>query len=72
MVRRSPTFGSYAKSVGYPFTSFLPVIRAKAAGFRDDAVYLVRPDGYLGAVVNAGGAAASLTEYLDTHGIRCR
>jgi 2-polyprenyl-6-methoxyphenol hydroxylase-like FAD-dependent oxidoreductase len=45
---------------------------AKLAGFRDGAVYLVRPDGYVGAVVDAGGAAASLAEYLDVHGIRCR
>jgi hypothetical protein len=32
----------------------------------------VRPDGYLGAVVDAAGAAAGLAGYLDAHGIRCR
>lgn len=46
--------------------------RAKAAGLRDDAIYLIRPDGYVGAVVGAEGAAAGLAEYIDAHGVRCR
>jgi 2-polyprenyl-6-methoxyphenol hydroxylase-like FAD-dependent oxidoreductase len=44
----------------------------KTAGFRDDAIYLVRPDGYIAAVVDAGGAATRLAGYLDAHGVRCR
>jgi hypothetical protein len=32
----------------------------------------VRPDGYLGAVLDAAGAAARVPEYLDRHGIRTR
>jgi 2-polyprenyl-6-methoxyphenol hydroxylase-like FAD-dependent oxidoreductase len=34
------------------------------SGLLRDAVYLVRPDGYI-ALVNAGGGAAALTSYLD-------
>ncbi len=45
---------------------------AKAADLGADAVYLVRPDGYLGGVFGADGAIADLTEYLDLHGIRTR
>jgi hypothetical protein len=35
-------------------------------GLRHSAVYLVRPDGYLG-LVDAEGRAASLGSYLDRH-----
>jgi 2-polyprenyl-6-methoxyphenol hydroxylase-like FAD-dependent oxidoreductase len=55
-----------------PLHVFPSDARAKAAGLRDDAVYLVRPDGYVGAVVDAREAAAGLAGYLDAHGVRCR
>jgi 2-polyprenyl-6-methoxyphenol hydroxylase-like FAD-dependent oxidoreductase len=44
----------------------------QAAGLRDDAVYLVRPDGYLGAVLVGREAASGLGAYLDAHGVRGR
>jgi hypothetical protein len=44
--------------------------RADRADLREDAVYLVRPDGYVGAVLHGESAAAHLTDYLDAHGIR--
>jgi 2-polyprenyl-6-methoxyphenol hydroxylase-like FAD-dependent oxidoreductase len=47
-------------------------VRAKAADLHGDAVYLVRPDGYLGGVFGADGALTDLAEYLDLHGIRTR
>jgi 2-polyprenyl-6-methoxyphenol hydroxylase-like FAD-dependent oxidoreductase len=46
--------------------------RARAAELHEDAVYLVRPDGYLGGVFGDGDAVADLTEYLDLHGIQAR
>ena len=46
--------------------------RAKAAHLRDDAVYLVRPDGHVGAVFGADTAATELASYLDEHGVRAR
>jgi hypothetical protein len=39
-------------------------------GLRRNAVYLVRPDGYVG-VVNAAGSAMAITSYLDKHNLRC-
>jgi 2-polyprenyl-6-methoxyphenol hydroxylase-like FAD-dependent oxidoreductase len=41
------------------------------AGLERDAVYLVRPDGYV-ALARAGDAAAALASYLDTRGITTR
>jgi hypothetical protein len=35
-------------------------------GLRRDAVYLVRPDGYV-ALADSGGSAAAVTSYLDAH-----
>ncbi len=45
---------------------------AKTAGLRDDAVYLVRPDGHVGAAMHAREAATALATYLGSHGIRGR
>jgi 2-polyprenyl-6-methoxyphenol hydroxylase-like FAD-dependent oxidoreductase len=45
---------------------------AKRVGYRDDASYLVRPDGYLGAVFTAATAIEKLESYLHTHRIRGR
>jgi len=38
------------------------------AGLRRNAVYLLRPDGYL-AVVDPGGSPAAIARYLDSHEI---
>ena len=46
--------------------------RAKTANLREDAAYLVRPDGYLGGVFEGASALRDLTEYIDVHGIRAR
>ena len=37
----------------------------KQAGLRRNAVYLVRPDGYIG-LVDARGSASAIAAYLDT------
>ena len=42
---------------------------ADVAAYRRDALYLVRPDGYLGGIFTE---AAALSRYLDMHGIRGR
>lgn len=55
-----------------PLHAFAFDARARASGLAKDAVYVVRPDGYLGAVLDAAGAAARVPEYLDRHGIRTR
>jgi 2-polyprenyl-6-methoxyphenol hydroxylase-like FAD-dependent oxidoreductase len=46
--------------------------RAEAAGFARDAVYLVRPDGYVGGAFSGGSSAAGVGRYLETHGIQGR
>lgn len=46
--------------------------RAEAASLARDAVYLVRPDGHVGAAYYGTSSAAALTRYLDVHGIRGR
>jgi hypothetical protein len=37
----------------------------KQAGLRRNAIYLVRPDGYIG-LVDASGSSSAITSYLDT------
>ena len=48
----------------FPFDS-----TAKDASLEDGAVYLVRPDGYLGGVFVGSEAASALAGYLDRHGV---
>ncbi|HEY2405414.1 MAG TPA: FAD-dependent monooxygenase, partial [Polyangiaceae bacterium] len=55
-----------------PLHAFAFDAHAKAAELHDDAVYLVRPDGYLGAVFPASTATGELEEYLAAHGVRTR
>jgi 2-polyprenyl-6-methoxyphenol hydroxylase-like FAD-dependent oxidoreductase len=45
---------------------------AESASLERDAVYLVRPDGYVGGAFHGASSAASLARYLDEHGIRGR
>jgi len=44
---------------------------AARAGLQQDAVYLVRPDGYV-ALADAEGASERLRDYLDARGLRLR
>jgi 2-polyprenyl-6-methoxyphenol hydroxylase-like FAD-dependent oxidoreductase len=53
---------------GIPLRTFAWSARALKAGLRRDALYLVRPDGYL-ALVDASGNADRLGEYLDARGL---
>ena len=41
----------------------------KHAGLRKNAVYLVRPDGYIG-LADAQGRAAAISAYLDKNKIK--
>jgi hypothetical protein len=42
------------------------------AGFRDDQIYVVRPDGYIGLIAPLGEALVRLEDYVTTHGIATR
>jgi 2-polyprenyl-6-methoxyphenol hydroxylase-like FAD-dependent oxidoreductase len=68
----SPDVQSRCDERQLPLHVFPFAEHAKAADLREDALYLVRPDGYLGGVFGAAGAVTDLTEYLDLHGIRAR
>jgi 2-polyprenyl-6-methoxyphenol hydroxylase-like FAD-dependent oxidoreductase len=57
---------------GVTVVSFPMNDRAHRAGFEEDGVYLVRPDGYLGGVFAGGSSVLDLRGYLDVHGIRGR
>jgi 2-polyprenyl-6-methoxyphenol hydroxylase-like FAD-dependent oxidoreductase len=59
-------------SRGLPIHAFLLDDAAVAAGLRADHAYLVRPDGYLGAVFPLSEAGDRLADYLDRHEIRPR
>ncbi len=45
---------------------------ARHAHLRDDQVYLVRPDGYIGLIAPLSHAAERIEAYLDGHGVRAR
>jgi hypothetical protein len=51
-----------------PLCTFPWTDAAAGAGLRRDAVYLVRPDGYVGLAAGSGHAQ-SITSYLDAHGL---
>lgn len=46
--------------------------RSEAASLERDAIYLVRPDGYVGGAFAGASSAAALRRYLETHGVRAR
>jgi FAD binding domain len=52
---------------GFPFDD-----AAKKASLEKGTAYLVRPDGYIGAIVSGASASRDLARYLDGHGIRAR
>jgi hypothetical protein len=57
------------KGLSLPLHTFAWSPKMRTAGFTRGALYLVRPDGYL-ALVEAGGKADGLAEYLDRRGLR--
>jgi 2-polyprenyl-6-methoxyphenol hydroxylase-like FAD-dependent oxidoreductase len=66
----SPELRTLARDRQVPTVVFPFSEGATRRGFRRDALYLVRPDGYLGAVCEGEGAASQLEAYLDLHGVR--
>jgi 2-polyprenyl-6-methoxyphenol hydroxylase-like FAD-dependent oxidoreductase len=56
-----------ARSLSLQVFPFRPM--ARRAGFVRDALYLVRPDGYV-ALADAPARPATLEDYLDRHGLR--
>lgn len=59
------TCGAYRIALhAFPFDA-----AAKDASLEDGAVYLVRPDGYLGGVFTGANAREALSHYLDAHGV---
>jgi len=55
-----------------PLHSFPFDARAEAASLARNAVYLVRPDGYVGGAFAGGSSAAAAARYLEVHGVRGR
>ena len=54
---------------GLPVSVFPWNFAAKKAGVERNALYLVRPDGYIG-LADPDASAAKLERYLDSRGIR--
>ena len=65
----APNLAELCQQRGVAFYAFPWQVAAQRAGLRKGALYLVRPDGYLG-LVDPGANPALLDEYLGTHGIR--
>ncbi|MDP9001761.1 MAG: hypothetical protein M3O46_16810 [Myxococcota bacterium] len=57
---------------GVPLHCFSFGPRTEAASLTRDAVYLVRPDGYVGGAFVGASSAAAVARYMETHGIRGR
>ena len=57
---------------GIPLQRFPFDARTEAASLGRDAVYLVRPDGYVGAALQGVSSADALAGYLEGHGVRGR
>ena len=60
---------SLSDSRKIPLHAFVWQTAMKHAGLRQNAVYLVRPDGYI-ALADAQGRAAAISAYLDKNKIR--
>jgi 2-polyprenyl-6-methoxyphenol hydroxylase-like FAD-dependent oxidoreductase len=67
--RTRPDLESLCRERGLPLHAFAWQSAMHASGLARDAVYLVRPDGYIGLADPAGGAAA-LAAYLDARGLK--
>jgi 2-polyprenyl-6-methoxyphenol hydroxylase and related FAD-dependent oxidoreductases len=59
----------WCKTNGLPLRTFAWTPGAERAGFVRDAIYLVRPDGYLGCVAS-GDATSVLQDYFGTRGFK--
>lgn len=57
---------------GIPLRTFAFDARAESASLARDGVYVVRPDGYVGAAFSGAMSLAAVERYLDEHGIRGR
>jgi hypothetical protein len=68
----SPELAATCGAHGIALSTFPFDAPAKAASLEDGAVYLVRPDGYLGGVFTGPHAREALVHYLDSHGVRGR
>jgi hypothetical protein len=66
-----PAIASLCRERDLPLHTFPWHPALHASGLERDAVYLVRPDGYVGLAEPRGDAAA-LGAYLDTRGISTR
>jgi 2-polyprenyl-6-methoxyphenol hydroxylase-like FAD-dependent oxidoreductase len=66
-----PAIASFCRAHGLPLHAFPWRPALQASGLERDAVYLVRPDGYVG-LAQPRGEAVALARYLDTRGITTR
>jgi hypothetical protein len=57
------------RDLGVDLQEFPYEALTRAAGFVENAIYLVRPDGYI-ALADPSGSTDNLRRYLDTHHIR--
>jgi 2-polyprenyl-6-methoxyphenol hydroxylase-like FAD-dependent oxidoreductase len=67
----SPEMLSLCNSRRLPLQIFKWRHESASAGLRRNAVYLIRPDGYI-AVVSPDGGVPALGFYLDRHALACR
>jgi 2-polyprenyl-6-methoxyphenol hydroxylase-like FAD-dependent oxidoreductase len=67
----APAISSVCKATGLPLHSFPWQDAMRSAGFVRNAVYLVRPDGYVG-FADRDANAANLQQYLIDHQLRPR
>ena len=64
-----PEIESLCRERGVPLHAFAWRPAMDGSGLKRDAVYLVRPDGYVG-LADTGGEAAVLAAYLDARGLK--
>jgi 2-polyprenyl-6-methoxyphenol hydroxylase-like FAD-dependent oxidoreductase len=67
----APGISALCEATGFPLHGFAWQDDMDAVGFARDAVYLVRPDGYVG-FVDRGADAAKLERYLNDRQLRPR
>jgi 2-polyprenyl-6-methoxyphenol hydroxylase-like FAD-dependent oxidoreductase len=67
-----PGLGAACEERKVPIHVFPKSAATEAASLREDAVYLVRPDGYVGGVFVGSTAVAALERYLAGHDLRGR
>jgi 2-polyprenyl-6-methoxyphenol hydroxylase-like FAD-dependent oxidoreductase len=65
----APELQALSETRRVPLHAFTWAAAMKHAGLQKNAVYLVRPDGYIG-LADAQGRAAAISAYLDRHEIR--